>query len=108
GGVGASAWQMTRLALFPHRFAAPPSMDMADMNGRTQALVWSPRSWLLAVAMWWTMMVAMMAPSAVFAAGYLFVWLLFSVVATGLQALLQASALVSPALMGSTSRWLSA
>ncbi|CAN7260435.1 DUF2182 domain-containing protein [Phenylobacterium sp. LjRoot225] len=142
-GMGASAWEMTRLSLFPHRLAAPPAMPPAamtmdmggmDMSGMTPAPPWGPGLWLLAVVMWWTMMVAMMAPSAapmillyaqvrrhtisqggagvapsaVFAAGYLFVWLLFSVAAAGLQAALQASALVSAALMGSTSRALSA
>lgn len=137
-GMGASAWEMTRLSLFPHRAAASATMGMGDMaaTGRTPASNWSPQVWLLAVAMWWTMMVAMMAPSAapmillydrvrrhalsqgrdrsglapsaVFAGGYLLVWLLFSVAAASLQALLQASALVSGAWMDSTSRGLSA
>jgi predicted metal-binding membrane protein len=94
---------------------------------------WSPGDWALTVAMWWTMMVAMMAPSAAptillygrvnrhalaqgqaaglaptaaFAAGYLLVWLGFSVAAAALQWGLERTALAS-AMVGSQSRWLS-
>jgi len=137
-GMDAGAWEMTRLTLFPHRLSAAPAMSMDGMGMAAAGAgrAWDLRVWLLVVAMWWTMMVAMMAPSAapmillyakvrghaegqdprggglaptaVFAAGYLAVWLLFSLAAAGLQAGLEASALVSAALMGSTSRWLSA
>jgi predicted metal-binding membrane protein len=137
-GMSASGWDMTRLSLFPHRHAPVPA-DMAGMQMGAidmPAPTWSSHAWLLAATMWWTMMVAMMAPSAapmillygrvhrqalsrgedqaglaptaVFAAGYLLVWLLFSLAAAGTQAALQASALVSTVLLGSTSRWLSA
>jgi predicted metal-binding membrane protein len=123
-GLGMSAWEMTELSLFPHRQGGP-------MAGAT----WSPSAWALIAVMWWTMMIAMMAPSAAptillfaqvhrsalgqgrmqdrfapigaFVAGYLWVWLIFSAVATGLQWALESSALVSAMMMGSRSRWLS-
>ena len=82
---------------------------------------WSPGYFLLMLAMWWVMMVAMMLPSAapmvllyatvnrragerghagvptgMFAAGYLLVWGAFSLLATGLQWGLEQAALVSP------------
>jgi predicted metal-binding membrane protein len=145
-GMGAGAWEMTRLSFFPHQLAARPAMPMGGMAmGDIAGLAtpdaaspqpWPAQMWLLAVAMWWTMMVAMMtpsaaptillyaqvrrhalgqgrdaaslAPAAVFAAGYLLVWLAFSIAAAGLQAWLEASALISAALMGSASRGLSA
>jgi predicted metal-binding membrane protein len=96
---------------------------------------WQMSDWALNVAMWWVMMIAMMTPSAApaillyaqvhrhaaaqgqvpdrvaptgaFAAGYLSVWLGFSIVATGLYWLLERTGLVSAVLMGSQSRWLS-
>jgi predicted metal-binding membrane protein len=145
-GMGAGAWEMTRLSLFPHRLALSPATDvgamtmggmsMGDMPMQAGSPEWSPQTWLLAVAMWSTMMVAMMAPSAapmillyakvrrhalsqgrdagglapnaVFAAGYLIVWLAFSLAAASLQGALEASTLVSATLMSSASRWLSA
>ena len=147
-GLSMNAWQMTTLSLFPHRSlpAAAGAMATMDMGatpldgmamggmeeGRPWAPAWTPRLWLLTVAMWWSMMVAMMAPSAapiillygrvrraaslpgeaagsgVFAAGYLLVWLSFSLAAAILQWGLQRWELLSPALLGSQSRWLSA
>jgi predicted metal-binding membrane protein len=136
-GLGMSAWDMTRLSLFPHRAAAAmampdmPGMDMAGMAMAPPA--GSPATWLLTVAMWQTMMVAMMTPSAApaillyarvhrhaqgqagakglapsgaFAAGYLVAWLGFSLAAAGLQWALQRWGLLST--LGSQSRWLSA
>ena len=121
---------------------APPAMagmeDMAGMNMGTPAGRAHPTAGLatLTLAMWWTMMVAMMAPSAAptillyarvhehaqareaaqlrlaptgaFAAGYLLVWLAFSLVAAGLQIVLQQNGLISSLSMGSQSRWLTA
>lgn len=138
-GLGRSAWDATTLTLFPHRaadaMASMPGMDMAgmDMAGmEARPAVWSLRDWGLTVAMWWIMMVAMMAPSAAptillharvhrhalaqgqaeglaptaaFAAGYLLVWLGFSLAAAALQWGLERTALVS--MTGSQSRWLS-
>jgi predicted metal-binding membrane protein len=93
---------------------------------------WAMSDFVLTAVMWAVMMVAMMLPSAspmiliyglarrrqqakgdggayasngVFAAGYLVVWTLFAVAATGLQWGLEQAALVSPA-MASASPWL--
>jgi predicted metal-binding membrane protein len=142
-GLGHSAWDMTTLSLFPHKAAAPmagmdmPGMDMAgmDMSGMAAPADWSPARWALVVAMWQTMMVAMMAPSAAptvllyarvhrhaqgqgraeglaptaaFLAGYLLVWLGFSAAAAGLQWGLERAGLVSAGMLASQSRWLSA
>ena len=145
-GMGMSAWQMTRLSLFPHQLAAAPAavQPMADMPGMAMPAPtpapppgWTPAVWLLAVGMWWSMMLAMLAPAAApaillygrvhshavsqgraagarlapgwgFAAGYLLVWLAFSVVAASVQWRLQASGLLEAGMMGSQSRWLSA
>jgi predicted metal-binding membrane protein len=139
-GLGHSAREMTTLSLFPHRAAASmagmdmPGMAMPDMAMRPEA--WSPGRWVLTAAMWWTMMVAMMAPSAAptvllyarvcrhasaqgraaeglaptgaFLAGYLVVWLGFSLAATLLHWELQRTGLISAVTMGSQNRWVSA
>jgi predicted metal-binding membrane protein len=135
-GMGAGAGEMTRLALFPHKAAqaagsmtAMPGMDMGSAKPREG----DPGLWILTAAMWWTMMIAMMAPSATpavllyarvhrhavagaqaeglaptgaFVAGYLAAWLLFSLYATGTQWALQGTGLLS--MQGSQSKWLSA
>jgi predicted metal-binding membrane protein len=135
-GLGMDAAEMTRVSLFPHTAAAPTAgMDMPAMPGM-EALAagpWSPRVWLLTIAMWAAMMVAMMtpsaapaillygrvrlqavargervAPNAVFAVGYLLVWVAFAIAAAVLHWELERSGLLSPAAMGSQSRWLSA
>jgi predicted metal-binding membrane protein len=144
-GFGATAWDLTRLSqpFLHHAPGAISGMDMPgmDMGGMTAGDVdahpqaWSAGLWALGVAMWWTMMVAMMVPSAaptillfgqvqrralaqgqsaaltpigIFAAGYLLVWLGFSLLAVLAQWALQQNGLISPAGMGSRSRWLSA
>ena len=145
-GLGMNAWEMTRLALFPHLQSAGmtemPGMDMSgmdmDMPGMdmaTKPRTWGPAIWALMIAMWWIMMIAMMSPSAaptvllyarvhrhalakgqvqdklapsgVFVAGYLLVWLGFSVAAAALYWLLERTAIVSATTMSSQSRWLS-
>jgi predicted metal-binding membrane protein len=80
--------------------------------------------------MWWVMMIAMMLPSAVpfvliharvagragepaslsgaFLVGYLSNWLAFSVIAAGLQWVLEMTGLMHAAMMWSANRWLSA
>ncbi|CAM4134879.1 DUF2182 domain-containing protein [Roseateles saccharophilus] len=119
-GMGMSAWQMTRLSLFPHR-QAEVAGAMAD-------------AWPILIAMWWVMMIGMMTPSAAplvllharvlrahapvgrgvgaataaLLAGYLCVWLAFSVAAAGLQKALQALGLLSGMMLWSRSAWLSA
>jgi predicted metal-binding membrane protein len=148
-GLGMDAWDMTRLALFPHQQAADmstdmpgmdmtsdmPGMDMSAMPMATEPRIWGPAIWTLMIAMWWIMMIAMMSPSAaptvllyarvhrhalargqiqdklaptgVFVAGYLLVWLGFSVVAAALYWLLEREGIVSATTMRSQSRWLS-
>jgi len=137
-GVGMSAWQMTTFSLFPHQIIAALDMPGMEMPGRDMsgAAGWSLFGWALIIAMWWIMMIAMMAPSAApaillyagvhrqalargqvqdklaptgaFAAGYLVLWLGFSVVAAALHWALERVGLVSAMMMGSKSRWLSA
>src|SRR5436190_2490880 len=138
-GMGASAWDMTRLSLFPHLAAAPSPAAMAGMPDMPGMAGVPPPAWTaafatLVVAMWWTMMVAMMAPSAApaillygrvhrhaagpsrerlapswaFAAGYLAMWLAFAAIAAAVQWALQAKGLLGPDTMASRSRWLSA
>ena len=132
-GMDMSALDMTRLALFPHLAAGPAAM--ADMANMENMQIESPAfAWPLVVAMWWVMMIAMMtpsaaplvllygrvlrragdagaasayAPSAFLVAGYLAVWLAFSVAAAALQHALQ-PALVSETMFSSTSAVLSA
>ncbi|CCV08159.1 conserved membrane hypothetical protein [Mesorhizobium metallidurans STM 2683] len=112
-----------------------PGMDMGGMDMATEPRVWGAAIWALMIAMWWVMMVAMMSPSAaptvllyarvhrhalaqgriqdklaptgVFMAGYLLVWLGFSVAAAALHWLLERGAFVSATTMSSQSRWLS-
>ncbi|TIM27996.1 MAG: DUF2182 domain-containing protein [Mesorhizobium sp.] len=152
-GIGMNAWEMSRLALFPHlqtpnmtsdMTSDMPGMDMSgmDMSGMdmsamaTEPRAWGAANWALMIAMWWVMMIAMMSPSAaptillyarvhrhalaqgqiqdelaptgVFMAGYLLVWLGFSVATTALHWLLEREAFVSATMMSSQSRWLSA
>ena len=123
-GMGMDAWAMTHLALFPHRAAdAMAAMAAPEISSIT------------VVAMWWIMMIGMMTPSAAplvllyarvmrhasthasrptyastaaLAAGYLLVWLGFSVVATAMHYLLQAAGLMSPGMLWSRSAVLSA
>jgi predicted metal-binding membrane protein len=139
-GLGMSMSDMATLSLFPHKAAEAAmsmSMPMSAAEMRDMAMgppAWSPGLWALTTAMWWTMMVAMMTPSAAptillygrthrhalahdqaaglapvwaFAAGYLLVWLGFSLAAAGLHWGLERADLVSTATMGSRSRWLS-
>ena len=110
---------------------AGAGLDMTggEMSG---ASAWTPGYFLLMLAMWWAMMVAMMlpsaapmillfatinrrnralghavAPTAAFAASYVIVWGVFSLAAVLAQRELQALALLSPA-MASTSAGLGA
>jgi predicted metal-binding membrane protein len=135
-GLGMSAWDMTTLAMFPHQLA-PDMMPGMDTDAAASApTAWGLGAWALMIAMWWTMMIAMMTPSAAptillyahvhrhalargqgqdklaptsaFAAGYLLVWLGFSTVATALHWALERAGLVAAMMMGSRSRWLSA
>jgi predicted metal-binding membrane protein len=124
-GMGMSALAMTRLALFPH---LTPEL----MSGMAML----PVAWSTVVAMWWVMMIAMMTPSAAplvllygrvmrhaagqddsattvvpstfLAAGYLLVWLGFSLIATAMLYVLQHAGLVSSMMLWSRSAIFSA
>ena len=113
-GTGMSALAMTTWQFPPPRY-----------SGSGDAWSWSYA--LLMLGMWWTMMVAMMIPSAaptillyarvhrhhqpssraphsvMFLSGYLLAWLLFSIAATLLHAALERSGLVHGMLMWSSS-----
>jgi predicted metal-binding membrane protein len=134
-GLGMSARQMTTLAFFPHQQAQDLMQAMPGMQVDTARSAWGIGTWVLMIAMWWIMMIAMMTPSAaptillyarvhraalakgqlrdevtpigIFAAGYLTAWLGFAVAATALYYALERAELVSTVMMGSRSRWLS-
>jgi predicted metal-binding membrane protein len=119
-GIGMSALDMTALTFFPHR--------QPDTGGGMHS------SWLMVASMWWVMMIAMMTPSAAplvllygrvlrhhagpgrqgpvpsfsLLAGYLGVWLLFSLAAAAVQLGLQHTGLVSSMMLWSKSALLSA
>lgn len=118
-GLGMGAWEMTRAALWPHQHG---HVAMGAMT------VWDARGSTLMLAMWWTMMVAMMAPAAaptvllyargqrharrrphtaMFVSGYFLAWLGFSFAATALQFALEHSGALSASTMGVQLRWLS-
>ncbi len=135
-GLGTNAHEMTTLALFPHQqTAAMAGVGMDAMGMHPQPAVASGfTGWALPIAMWWVMMIAMMAPSAAptillyarvhrqavsqgrshdklaptgaFAAGYLLIWLLFSGAAAALHWALEHWDIITE--MGSKSQWLSA
>ena len=129
-GMGMTALEMTRTGLFPHlgQPLRPMSMTSPILFGPVGDLV-------LMTLMWWIMMIAMMLPSATpmillyagtlryaqrkgrksaapasasFLAGYLLVWLGFSVGAALLQMALAALGTLSSMMLWSTSKWLSA
>ena len=132
-GLGMSAWDMTTLALLPQQHAPTPPMLCVEMEG--MAMPCGPRYLALMVGMWWTMMIAMMTPSAAptillyarvhrhalaqgqtqatyaptgaFAAGYFLMWLVFSIAATALHQALQHAGIISAMTMGSQVRWVS-
>jgi predicted metal-binding membrane protein len=146
-GMGMSAWEMTTVSLFPHTQHEPKPMAGMDMSGMpgmagmamdgksSASIAWGVSTWALVIAMWWTMMIAMMSPSAAptillyarvhrhsaaqgqiqaasaptgaFTAGYLVIWLGFSAIAATLQWLLQQGGVVSATMMGSQSRYFS-
>lgn len=118
----------------PQSMPDMPGMDMGAMDmDAAPPPAWSPARLVLIIGMWWAMMIAMMSPSAAptillfarvhrhavaqgqipgrraptgaFAAGYLLIWLGFSIAAAVLQWALGRAGLISD--MGSQSRWLS-
>jgi predicted metal-binding membrane protein len=131
-GMEMNAFQMTgQIAGKSNMAATTPGMDMA-----MQRAAWSVGYAALMFSMWWVMMIAMMLPSAapmlllfarinsknkakgaaaktpvaptgVFAVGYLIAWGGFSLVATGLQWGLERSGLLSN-MLSTTNAWLGA
>lgn len=119
-GMGMSLLDMTQWSLFPHRQPA--------MQGGMEA------RWPTVALMWWAMMVAMMTPSAspvvlLYArvlrsqagrtariygpvawmlAGYVLVWLAFSLIAATLQKTLEPTGLISSMMLWSRNAALSA
>lgn len=115
---------------------AMASMSGMEMPMLSDPIGWRSADATLMVGMWWAMMIAMMTPSAAptvllhahvhrqavakgriqsglaptgaFVAGYLLIWLAFSVAATVLHGALESWAMVSATSMRSQSRWLSA
>lgn len=109
---------------------------MSDGMDGMMAMGWTPAYAVLMISMWWVMMIAMMlpsvapiillharslrhgqakgriasgfVPSAWFLAGYLVIWLAFSIGAAVLQWVLEQSESLSAMMMSSESRWLSA
>src|SRR5262245_5073729 len=76
-GLGMSAADMSSFAPFPHQRSVPmldiamPGMPDMEMSGRAMSETapasppaWSPGLGTLMIAMWWTMMIAMMSPAA--------------------------------------------
>ena len=133
-GMGAPAWRMTTFGLPPALLGGEPAATAAGMPGMAAAstqATWEPQRFLLLIVMWWSMMVAMMVPSAApmvllyarvargahgvgrerapgrsgwFVAGYLAVWLGFSLAAAALQEGLVRLAWISPGLMQGLTR----
>lgn len=129
---------MAGMAPMPDQAAAPgkPAMPGEEVMPETPVMPWSAGTWLVIAAMWWIMMIAMMLPSAApmvllharvsrhaqakdqmpagpvptgtFLAGYLLVWLCFSLVATALQHFSERLGLLSQPMMWSVSAWLAA
>jgi len=120
-GMGMSAIDMTALTLFPHL--------QPDAAGGMEV------SWPVVIAMWWTMMIAMMVPSVAplvllyarvlrhrsangpsgtyvsstfLLTGYLAAWLLFSLAAATVQGQLEPAGLISEMMLWSRNSILSA
>jgi predicted metal-binding membrane protein len=129
-GLGMDAWDMTRMAWLPQHHAAPRG-DMAAMDMGYLGAARGAGYWALTVAMWWTMMVAMMLPSAApavrlyarvhrhaatrgggtapvaaFVAGYALAWGAFALAATAVQAALAAAGGLAPMTLGIPQAWL--
>ena len=133
-GLGMDIGDMTRMAWLPQHHASPRG-DMAGMDMRYVFEPWTAARVALLAAMWWTMMVAMMTPSAApavllyarvhrhaagrgavgaappvaaFVAGYVVAWGGFAVAATALQLALHAGGVLSAMTMGLPGRGVAA
>jgi len=117
--VAAGLFLVTAIAWWYLLVGAGMDMEMGGMD-MSMPMAWSPGYATLVFLMWWIMMVAMMVPSAapmillfatvnrrnratgspyvptaIFAAGYLVAWGLFSLLATGLHWVLDQAGLMS-------------
>lgn len=121
GGIGMSVFGMAAQT-------GPGGSLLAKMDSMAAPMLWSIDHALVIFGMWWLMMVAMMLPSAaptillygalhreqtrwaplLFAAGYLVMWGIFSLLATSVQASLAALGLMSPMFMTLVTPWLGA
>ncbi len=132
-GTSMSPAAMTSLKVLG-RMAMPMSTPMSTPMPMSGGAGWSASYWLIMLAMWWVMMIAMMlpsaapavllyarvrrhgredetasaAPTAAFVLGYLVAWLAFSAAATALQAGLEKIGLIDRMMMWSTDRTLTA
>jgi len=140
-GMGASPLDITSLTLFPHQHTTDMAVHMRAMDNMSMSgmamkpATWTFTAWILVVAMWWIMMIAMMSPSvvptvllyarvyrqasgqsgprdrlaptAVFAVGYFSIWLVFSVSAAALHWMFESTGIISAENFGSQSQWLS-
>lgn len=130
-----SAWQMTRLTLYPFQTSSEGMTNMGPTPLPSARSLGNVGTWPIMIGMWWAMMIAMMSPSAAptillyarvhrhaaaqgqiqsdsaasgaFLAGYLFIWLAFSIVAVTLQWILETRGIVQSMTMTSNSRWFS-
>jgi predicted metal-binding membrane protein len=118
------------MELTPDRARAGQGAMSAMPPHVTSVTAWPAHRLALTCAMWWVMMVAMMLPSAApvillyirasgaahdvtpasgsLLGGYLAIWAVFAVAASGLQILLEQKGLVSPMSMRSERTWLTA
>jgi predicted metal-binding membrane protein len=135
GGAGMGMDPFASLTPPPAQMPAMPDMSMPGMamppTTAAKASAWPLSRVLLTFSMWWTMMIAMMLPSAAptillfartaahgnpevppasasFLAGYLAAWGAFSLLATILHAILDHAGLIDAMRMSSQDRWLSA
>ena len=129
-GMEMNVWDMTNFSLMPHHHAGMQT-NMPEMG--MKSILWSYQHFFIVILMWWVMMIAMMLPSAspmvllyasvikhaqknstsqnliptaYFIAGYLVIWLLFSLLATVLQWKLEQQNLLSMNLI-SNNHWIS-
>jgi len=123
-GFGTAAWRMTSLGV-PGAAAEAGAMAMAAAPQRSAGV--APVRMLLTILMWWSMMIAMMAPSAApmvllyarvarkardpalertgwFVAGYLATWLAFSAAAALMQQQFTRAAWILPGMLNAQSR----
>ena len=126
-GAGTGMRPLISLVPSPSGQMSMPGMDMPAAI--ETAAPWTAGRFVLTLAMWWVMMVAMMLPSAApvillyaraaadghperrpatpsFLTGYLCAWGLFSLLATGLQFLIEAGGQLNVSAIAVRSPWL--